>query len=101
MKNPQTIFHKDGVWIADRENALEAITEARMLLRRADFHLDKFGLRGMGVLPEGKAYRSVAVKLSELREALDEYEADLMEMDIRDGIPDPRETSFPIPEIAD
>jgi hypothetical protein len=101
MKNPQTIFHKDGIWITDKENALKAIREARAALRLADFNIDQFGLRGMGVLPEGKAYRSVAVKLWEVREALAEYEADLLEMDIRDGIPDPRETSMPIPEIAD
>lgn len=101
MKNPQTILHKDGVWITDKENALKAITDARAALRRADFNLDQFGLRGMGQLPNGKAYRSVAVKLWELREALDEYEAELLEMDIRDGVPDPRECSIPLPEIAD
>ena len=101
MKNPQTIFHTDGVWITDKENAVRAVSEARAALRLADSNLDRFGLRGMGVLPNGKAYRSVSVKLWELREALAEYEAELREMDIRDGIPDPRETSFPIPEIAD
>ena len=29
MKNPQTIFHNDGIWITDKENALKAIREAR------------------------------------------------------------------------
>ncbi len=101
MKNPQTIFHKDGVWITDKENALKAIREARAALRLADFNIDQFGLRGMGVLPSVQDYRSMAIKMAELAEALAEYEADLLEMDIRDGIPDPHETSMPIPEIAD
>ena len=101
MKNPQTIFHKDGVWITDRENAIAAITEARTHLCRADFNLDNFGLRGMGVLPNRQDYTSLAIKMAQLREALDEYEAELLEMDVRDGIPDPRETSLPIPEVAD
>ncbi len=101
MKNPQTIFHKDGVWITDKENALKAIREARAALRLADFNLDQFGLRGMGQLPSVQHYRSMAIKMAELHEALSEYEADLLDMDIRDGIPDPRETSLPIPEIAE
>jgi|TARA_R100000482_G_C5059575_1_gene116467 hypothetical protein len=88
MKNPQTIFHKDGVWVTDRENAIAAITEARTHLRRADFVLDNFGLRGMGQLPNVLDYTSLGIKMAQLREALDEYEAELLEMDVRDGIPE-------------
>ena len=50
MKNPQQ-FSK-GRLLLGRENAIAA-TEARTHLRRADFALDNFGLRGMGQLPNG------------------------------------------------
>jgi hypothetical protein len=101
MKNPQTIFHKDGVWITEKKNAVKVIREAKTALRLAEVNLDAFGLRGMGVLPNVQDYRSLSIKMAQLREAIDEYETELLRMYIRDGIPDPSETSFPIPEIAD
>lgn len=101
MKNPQTIFHKDGVWIADKAFTAEAIRQTSLALKKAEANLDSFGKRGMGVMPDVKAYRKIAVKLWELQTDLREYHLALLEMDIRDGIPDPRETSSPIPEIAD
>jgi len=101
MKNPQTIFHKDGVWITEKENALEMLKFAKLRLRNADDALHQFGMRGMGQLPEVSAYRDIYSRLVDLLDDLDDYQVELENMDIRDGIPDPRETSLPIPEIAE
>ena len=100
MKNPQTIFHTDGVWITEKENALEMIRFAKLRLRNADDALHQFGLRGMGQLPERRAYQNLCIRLDQLIEALDDYQVEFENMDIRDGIPDPRECSIPLPEIA-
>ena len=101
MKNPQTIFHKDGVWITEKENALEMLKFAKLRLRNADDALHQFGMRGMGQLPEVSAYRNIYSRLVKLIDDLDDYQVELENMDIRDGVPDPRETSLPIPEIAE
>lgn len=101
MKNPQTIFHKDGVWITDKENALEMIQFVKLRLRNADDALHQFGMRGMGQLPDRREYQNLCIRLDQLIQALDDYQIEFENMDIRDGIPDPRETSLPIPEIAE
>lgn len=101
MKNPETILHKDGVWIADKAFTEEAIRQASLALKKAEAQLDSFGMRGMGVLPDAAAYQKISFKLWELQEHLRQYHMDLLEMETHDGIPDPRETSLPISEIAD
>ena len=101
MKNPQTILHKDGIWIARDDKSKQRLDDVMTNLRRADTALSRFHEAGMGVAPMQQEFTAIQKRLFILIDAMDQYKDSFEDMDIRDGIPDPRETSLPIPEIAD
>lgn len=101
MKNPQTMLHKNGIWIAKDDQSMRRLDEVRTNLRRADTALSRFHEAGMGVAPMQEEFTAIQKRLFILIDLMDQYKDGFEDVDVRDGIIDPRETSLPIPEIAD
>ena len=91
MKNPHTLLHKDGVWVVRDNQSKRRLDEARTNLRRADAALSRFHEAGMGVAPMQEEFTAIQKRLFILIDLLDQYTDSFEDMDIREGLVDPRE----------
>ena len=80
---------------------MRRLDEVRTNLRRADTALSRFHEAGMGVAPMQEEFTAIQKRLFILIDLMDQYKDGFEDVDVREGIIDPRETSLPIPEIAD
>lgn len=91
MKNPHTLLHKDGVWVVRDDQSKRRLDEVRTNLRRADAALSRFHEAGMGVAPMQEEFTAIQKRLFILIDLLDQYTDSFEDMDIREGLVDPRE----------
>ena len=91
MKNPHTLLHKDGVWVIRDDQSKRRLDEVRTNLRRADTALSRFHEAGMGNAPMQEEFTAIQKRLFILIDLMDQYTDCFEDMDIREGLVDPRD----------